>query len=63
MLEQESVKRAVARAEHLSGGRIVVRPSGTEPVLRILAECEDESAANDAVGMIERAVISAEEVL
>ena len=62
-LEQESVKMAVARAEHLSGGRIVVRPSGTEPVLRILAECEDESAANDAVGMIERAVISAEEVL
>ena len=62
-MQQEGVRRAVERAERLSGGRVVVRPSGTEPVLRILAECEDESAASDAVGIIERAVVSAEEAL
>lgn len=62
-LEHESVKQAVERAERLSGGRVVVRASGTEPVLRIMAEGEDEGAASDAVGVIERAVLSAQETL
>ncbi|OYU43018.1 MAG: phosphoglucosamine mutase, partial [Burkholderiales bacterium PBB4] len=39
-LEAESVKRIIADAEaELSGsGRLVIRPSGTEPVIRVMAE-------------------------
>ena len=42
-LEQDSVKRAIADAEaELDGsGRLVIRPSGTEPVIRVMAEGDD----------------------
>ena len=63
LLENEGVRRAIARAEDVAGGRVVVRPSGTEPVLRILAEGTDEGAASEAVTLIERAVLSAKEAL
>ena len=63
LLENEDVRRAIARAENVAGGRVVVRPSGTEPVLRILAEGTDEGAASEAVTLIERAVLSAKEAL
>ena len=33
-----------AEAELMPGGRVLVRPSGTEPVLRIMVEGEDESS-------------------
>jgi phosphoglucosamine mutase len=33
-------------------GRVVVRPSGTEPVVRVLAEAESEEAARDLCGRI-----------
>ena len=39
--------------EGLSGeGRVVVRPSGTEPVVRVLAEAETEEAAESLCGRI-----------
>jgi phosphoglucosamine mutase len=39
--------------EELSGaGRVVVRPSGTEPVVRILAEAESEKEASELCGRI-----------
>jgi phosphoglucosamine mutase len=43
----ESLVQAVAAAnEELSGrGRVLVRPSGTEPVIRVLAEARDEEEA------------------
>ena len=43
-LEAESVKQVIAAAEaELSGsGRLVIRPSGTEPVIRVMAEGDDE---------------------
>jgi phosphoglucosamine mutase len=39
--------------EALSGeGRVLVRPSGTEPVVRVLAEAETEEAAEELSGKI-----------
>lgn len=61
IVAQESVRAAIARAEK-SGVRMVVRPSGTEPLVRILAE-GDESAAEDAAHLVERAVLSCAEAL
>ena len=50
-LEAESVKRVIADAEgELNGrGRLVIRPSGTEPVIRVMAEGDD-------AGQVERVV-------
>ena len=39
---QEAVRRANADLNH---GRVLVRPSGTEPVVRVLVEAENESEA------------------
>jgi len=44
ILESPAVAEAIAESErHLaaSGGRLVIRPSGTEPVIRIMAEGDD----------------------
>ncbi len=61
IVAQESVRAAIVRAEK-SGVRMVVRPSGTEPLVRILAE-GDESAAEDAAHLVKRAVLSCAEAL
>jgi len=60
-LEQESVKGAIADAEErLNGaGRLVIRKSGTEPLIRIMAEGEDESLVADIVDSICDAVQAA----
>ena len=50
IVAQESVRAAIARAEK-GGVRMVVRPSGTEPLVRILAE-GDESAAEEAARLV-----------
>ena len=43
-LDKSPVKTAIAAAEQsLSGaGRLLIRKSGTEPLIRVMAECEDE---------------------
>ncbi len=45
-LEHETVRAVIADAEsRLHGaGRLVIRASGTEPVIRVMAEGEDASA-------------------
>ncbi|MGA1798235.1 phosphoglucosamine mutase [Sphingomonas sp. 4RDLI-65] len=50
-LDDESVKAVIAQAEaELTGkGRLVIRPSGTEPVIRVMAEGDD-------LGQVERVV-------
>jgi phosphoglucosamine mutase len=57
-LEREDVKSAIKVAEQLLGskGRILVRASGTEPVVRVMAEGDDEKLVREAVGGIAEAV-------
>jgi phosphoglucosamine mutase len=57
-LESEKVKKVIAEAEQrLNGsGRIVVRASGTEPLIRIMAEGDDEKLVNQVVMEIAGAV-------
>ena len=61
-LEQDSVKSVIeANATRIRGkGRILIRKSGTEPLIRVMAECEDEamliSVVDDIVGAVEAAV-------
>jgi phosphoglucosamine mutase len=47
---QEEVKRLNTRLE--GRGRVLVRPSGTEPVIRVLAEAEDREEATKACATI-----------
>ena len=57
VLESEGVRLAVKRAEELlAGGRVFVRPSGTEPLIRILAEGESKAACEEAAALIVQAV-------
>jgi len=57
-LEQESVKAAITQAEaRLDGtGRIVIRKSGTEPLIRVMAEGEDGALVEQVVDSICEAV-------
>jgi phosphoglucosamine mutase len=57
-LEAETVKRTIAEAEAaLNGkGRLVIRPSGTEPVIRVMAEGDDAGEVEAAVASICAAV-------
>lgn len=50
-LEDDSVKAVIARAEaELMGkGRLVIRPSGTEPVIRVMAEGDDAAQVETLV--------------
>lgn len=53
-LEAESVKRVIADAEGtLNGkGRLVIRASGTEPVIRVMAEGDDAAQVEQVVDAI-----------
>ncbi|OJY63605.1 MAG: phosphoglucosamine mutase [Sphingobium sp. 66-54] len=60
-LEAESVRTVIAQAEtELNGsGRLVIRPSGTEPVIRVMAEGDDAGQVERVVARICDAVASA----
>jgi phosphoglucosamine mutase len=57
-LEDSGVKKAIdaARARLGNSGRLVIRPSGTEPVIRVMAEGDDEKLVSLVVGDIAEAV-------
>ncbi|HEY6961839.1 MAG TPA: phosphoglucosamine mutase [Gaiellaceae bacterium] len=55
--EKELTPAVVAEVERLNAawdgkGRILVRPSGTEPLIRVLAEAEDRAVAEEACASI-----------
>jgi phosphoglucosamine mutase len=60
-LETPAVKKAIADAEaRLSGsGRLVIRKSGTEPLIRVMAEGEDPALVEQVVDQICEAVKAA----
>ncbi|KAF0177431.1 MAG: phosphoglucosamine mutase [Hyphomonadaceae bacterium] len=60
-LEAEAVRAAIKAAEKRLGskGRILVRPSGTEPLVRVMAEGDDETVVREAVGGVVEAVQNA----
>ena len=50
-LEDETVKEAIEdwRSKLGSNGRIVIRPSGTEPLIRVMAEADDRALVEQVV--------------
>ena len=56
----DAIKKAQSDAErHLNGkGRVLLRPSGTEPVLRVMVEGEPREAIESAAQSIAAAVKS-----
>jgi phosphoglucosamine mutase len=61
VLETEGVKAAIAAAERaLEGrGRLLVRKSGTEPLIRVMAEGQDEALVAETVEAVCAAVAKA----
>lgn len=57
-LESDRVKAALAEADALLGnrGRMVVRKSGTEPLIRVMAEALDEAQMLQALALVADAV-------
>lgn len=61
-LEVAAVQRAIQESEaRIAGrGRILIRKSGTEPLIRVMAECEDEGlllqVVDEIVGAVQAAV-------
>ncbi|RDC73807.1 phosphoglucosamine mutase [Rhodovulum sp. 12E13] len=60
-LEQAAVQAAIADAEARMGakGRLLIRKSGTEPLIRVMGECEDEALLGAVLGEVVAAVEAA----
>ncbi len=57
-LDNERVRRAIEDGERALGaqGRLLVRKSGTEPLVRVMGEGEDEKAVGEVVDSIARTI-------
>ncbi|BBE74086.1 phosphoglucosamine mutase [Oharaeibacter diazotrophicus] len=57
-LDFDDVRTAIARAQERlgAGGRILVRPSGTEPLIRVMGEGDDAPLVEEVVGDIVDAI-------
>ena len=55
------MKTAIADAENLlvGNGRLLIRKSGTEPLIRVMAESEDEGLLTSSVNHVVEAVETA----
>ncbi|UYN98207.1 MAG: phosphoglucosamine mutase [Devosia sp.] len=58
-LEQKQVIQAIADGQAMlgEGGRLVVRASGTEPVIRVMGEADDAGLVAKVVGQVEAAIL------
>ncbi len=54
VLQREAVRRAIQEAEARLGndGRLLVRPSGTEPLVRVMAEGSERALVDDVVARV-----------
>jgi len=57
-LNAETVKAAIAAGEEKlkANGRLLIRKSGTEPLIRVMGECEDQALLDAVIGDIVTAV-------
>ncbi|MBS4053603.1 MAG: phosphoglucosamine mutase [Thermaerobacter sp.] len=53
-MEHGAVKEAIVRAENMVGteGRVLVRPSGTEPLVRVMVEARTKELASQAASVV-----------
>jgi phosphoglucosamine mutase len=60
-LENAKVRSAIASAEQrINGhGRLIIRPSGTEPVIRVMGEGDDKALVEELVDGIVEALTQA----
>jgi phosphoglucosamine mutase len=65
VLDDDAVRQAIARAEsELAGaGRLLIRPSGTEPLIRVMAEGDDREVIERVAGALARQIEQAAAVL
>jgi len=57
-LGRPGIRKAIAEAERrlADRGRLVVRPSGTEPVIRVMVEAEDEALVEEVLDRLAEAI-------
>lgn len=57
-LSTESIQSAIKKAKKIMNdqGRVLLRPSGTEPIIRVMTECKDKVLAEEGNKVIQKAI-------